>query len=178
MSKGKSKHLINKKMYSRTKKHKVVNKHKKPKAAKDKFNIILDTTDKSLLEFKKNKSFTIVSKISDYKNSKIGELYDEKPIRDNMYRLCQLKIQAKSAKSSPINKTTSRQLCDCLFEKNKGLSVAELEEKVNSKLETPASQCITILDKFYNREVDVKAPSQSKVKSKSKSKLTKSKTTI
>lgn len=111
----------------------------------------LDITDQSLIDFKKSKSITVVSKLSDLKTSKIGELYDVKPIHDNMHRLCNLKIHAKSQKHIPIPKNISRNLCDCLFEKNKKLSIAELEERVNKREDTPASECIQILDNYIKK---------------------------
>ena len=74
------------------------------------------------VDFKKNKSISVISKISDLKSSKIGELYDVKPIHDNMHRLCMLKLQGKSSKETPIPKSISKNICECLFEKNKNLS--------------------------------------------------------
>jgi len=113
--------------------------------------IHLDITDKSLLDFKKTKSISVASSISDLKTSKIGEFYEVKPIRDNMQRLCLVKIQGKSSKEVPIPKNVSKDICECLFEKNKELSYAELEKRVLTRNETPASACITILDKYLEK---------------------------
>lgn len=113
--------------------------------------IQLDITDKSLLDFKKTKYISVASKVSDLKTSKIGEFYEVKPIRDNMQRLCLVKIQGKSSKEVPITKSVSKDICECLFEKNKELSYAELEKLVLTRNETPASECITILDKYLEK---------------------------
>ena len=117
----------------------------------DKFKINLDITDKSVIDFKKSKSISIATSISELKSSKIGEFYSVKPIHDNMHRLCQLKIQAKGHKNKiDISKPVSKQLCDCLFEKNKALTIIELENKIKQKEDTPASSCITIYDNYVN----------------------------
>jgi len=121
----------------------------------NKFNLDLDLdmTDKSLLDFKKTKSISVASKISDLKSSKIGELYDVKPIHDNMHKLCLLKLQAKTDKSNiPIPKKTNKDICECLFEKNKGLRIAELEMLVKQRMDTPASSCVSILDKYLGNQ--------------------------
>ena len=117
----------------------------------EKFKINLDITDKSLIDFKKSKSISVATSISELKSSKIGEFYDVKPIHDNMHRLCQMKIQAKGHKNNiDISKPVSKQLCDCLFEKNKALTIIELEKKIKQKEDTPASSCITIYDNYVN----------------------------
>jgi hypothetical protein len=138
--------------------------------------IKLDITDKSLLDFKKTKSISVASSISDLKSSKIGELYDVKPIRDNMQRLCLVKIQGKSSKEVPIPKNVSKDICECLFEKNKELSYAELENRVLTRNETPASECITILDKYLeknsSKHKSTKSTTSSKTTRKTSSKTT------
>jgi len=140
----------------------------------DKFNLDLDITDKSLLDFKKTKSISVASKISDIKSSKIGELYDVKPIHDNMHKLCLLKLQGKTDKSNiPIPKKINKDICECLFEKNKSLSIAELEKRVLNRYETPASECITILDKYIEKNNKSSKSSKSS-KSPKSSKLSKS----
>ena len=134
------------------------------------YRVNIDITDKSILDFKKNKSISIVSKPSDLKSSKIGELYEVKPIHDNMHRICNLKIQAKTEKTNPLPKNISKQLCNCLFEKNKKLTVAELEERVNKREETPASSCITILDNYNHKNsksISSKSISSKSISSKS-----------
>ena len=134
---------------SKSRKNRKNKKHSGKRSGKD-YNVQLDITDKSLIDFKENKSISVASSISELKSSKIGELYDVKPIHDNMQRLCQNKIQAKSQKTTtiPLPKHVSKQICECLFEKNKNLSILELEKRVSKKEETPASHCITILDNY------------------------------
>ena len=147
----------NKKVPKKTKytKLKTVKSSSKKKSykqnTKQNYKAHIDITDKSILEFKKNKSISIISKSSDLKTSKIGELYEVKPIYDNMNRICSMKIQSKTEKNNPIPKNITKQLCNCLFEKNKKITVAELEERINKKEDTPASACITILDNYYNK---------------------------
>ena len=72
-----------------------------------------------------------------------------------MHRLCQIKLQGKSVKALqskvPLSKNVSKDICTCLFEKNKLLSIAELEQKVASRTETPASSCISILDTYLQK---------------------------
>lgn len=114
-------------------------------------DINLDITDKSLLDFKKSKSISVASKLSDLKSSKIGELYDVKTIHDNMQRICQKKINKKMAGKMSLPKHISHDVCDCLFEKNKSLSIVELDKRVREKLDTPASTCITIIDKYLQK---------------------------
>ena len=118
----------------------------------------IDITDKSLLDFKKTKSISVASKISDLKSSKIGELSEVKPIHDNMHKLCLLKMQAKTDKSNiPIPKKINKDICECLFEKNKSLTIAELEKRVLNRYDTPASECITILDKYIEKNIGTKS---------------------
>lgn len=140
-----------------------------PKSEKHDTTVHLDMTDKSLLDFKKAKSISVASKISDLKSSKIGELYDVKPIHDNMHRLCIIKLQGKAAKHSPITKKVSKDICECLFEKNKDLSIAELEKRVTTRLDTPASSCITILDKYLEKNKNSSKSSRISKSSKSRS---------
>ena len=110
----------------------------------------LDLTDKSFLEFKKNKSISISTKLSSVKESKIGELYDTKVLYDWINKLCIKKMSNKKVNNKGIllTKKASTDICNCLFDKNKNLSVTELEKKVLSKTETPGSQCVKLLDKF------------------------------
>jgi len=133
-------------------------KHKKSRqsrqsnnSASASYEIDLDMTDKSLRDFQASKSITVATTKSDITSSKIGELYDVKPIQDNIQRLCQLKITGKIAKEYPngeIPKHASKQICKCLFEKNSGLRIADLERLVKNKIDTPASSCISILDQY------------------------------
>lgn len=112
-------------------------------------DVDLDFTDKSLIDFQKSKSISVATTKSDIKSSKIGELYSVKPIHDNIQRLCQLKIHGKSVKEGqPLPKHVGKKLCECLFEKNQGLRIGDLEHLVKNQMETPASSCITILDNW------------------------------
>lgn len=129
------------------------------KKSEKQFNFDLDITDKSLLDFKKTKSISVASKISDLKSSKIGELSEVKPIHDNMHKLCLLKMHGKLSKEIPIQipKQINKDICECLFEKNKSLSIAELEKRVLNRHDTPASECITILDKYIEKNIGTKS---------------------
>ena len=141
-----------------------------PKNVNKKNDFDLDLTDQSFIDFKKSKSISITTKLSDIKESKIGELYDTKILHDKLNSLC---IKKVSAKGIPITKKVSKDICECLFDKNKELSVSELENKVLTKHETPGSQCIQILDKAllkYKTNSKTKRKTKSKTKSKSKSK--------
>ena len=130
------------------KNHKSSKKSSK-KNKKDNTEINLDLSDQSLLDFKQSKSISIATKSSDIKSSRLGELYSVKSIHDSIMRLCQNKVQAKASKhtGTTIPKSVSKDICNCLFEKNKGLTVTELEKKIEQHDETPASSCISILDK-------------------------------
>lgn len=155
-------------MKKKTSKSKKIQKNFQKKSEKQ-FNFDLDITDKSLLDFKKTKSISVASKISDLKSSKIGELSEVKPIHDNMHKLCLLKMQGKTDKSNmSIPKKINKDICECLFEKNKSLSIAELEKRVLNRHDTPASECITILDKYIEKNIGTKS-SKSKSSRTSKS---------
>lgn len=155
-------------MKKKSSKSKKIQKNFQKKSEKQ-FNFDLDIADKSLLDFKKTKSISVASKISDLKSSKIGELSDVKPIHDNMHKLCLLKMQGKTDKSNmSIPKKINKDICECLFEKNKSLSIAELEKRVLNRHDTPASECITILDKYIEKNIGTKS-SKSKSSRASKS---------
>ena len=125
-------------------------KSKRSRISKSKsYEIDLDMTDKSLRNFQLSKSITVATTKSDITSSKIGELYEVKPIYENLQRLCQLKLSGKIAieyHKEEIPKHVPKQICKCLFEKNKGLQISELEKLVKNRMDTPASSCITILD--------------------------------
>lgn len=155
-------------MKKKSSKSKKIQKNFQKKSEKQ-FNFDLDIADKSLLDFKKTKSISVASKISDLKSSKIGELSDVKPIHDNMHKLCLLKMQGKTDKSNmSIPKKINKDICECLFEKNKSLSIVELEKRVLNRHDTPASECITILDKYIEKNIGTKS-SKSKSSRASKS---------
>ena len=125
----------------------------------------LDLNDKSFLDFKKSKNISINTKLSSFKESKIGELYDTKVLYDRINKLC---IKKVSSKGIQLTKKASAEICNCLFDKNKNLSVTELEKKVLSKTETPGSQCVQLLDKFMLRN-KIKSKSSKGKSSKGKS---------
>lgn len=165
-----SRHMNNKKSNKKTKKS--VGHRQMQVQVEGKDNMMemqLDMTDKSLQDFKSSKSISVATTIDDVKSSKIGELYDVKPIHDNIHRICQKKVQGKYLKENPhaiIPKNLSKQLCNCLFEKNSGLRIVDLEKLVKNKMETPASSCITILDQHSSHH---STGSEKIVKSKHKS---------
>jgi len=155
MAKGKTKSKYIRKKNKKITLKKVSHSRKVRKARKastfesGSYKIDLDMTDKSLQDFQASKSITVATTKSDITSSKIGELYEVKPIYENIQRLCQLKVAGKIAKEYPdeeIPKTVPKQICKCLFEKNSGLQIAELEKLVKNRIDTPASSCITILD--------------------------------
>jgi hypothetical protein len=150
---NKSKHSLSK--YS---------KHKKSKSLKSKFL----KSNNTLLNFKSNKSISIATNISDIKSgSSIDDIYSIKELHDNMQKICINKVIKKKSQGISLNRKISKDLCDCLFDKNKDLTITELESKINNKLETPGSQCIKLLDNYVSKN---KSKSKSKIKSRSISK--------
>ena len=151
-TKGKTKDKSRRKQNKKITLKKVSHTRKARKAStseSDSYKIDLDMTDKSLQDFQASKSITVATTKSDITSSKIGELYEVKPIYENIQRLCQLKLAGKIAKEYPdkeISKHVPKQICKCLFEKNSGLQISELEKLVKNRIDTPASSCITILD--------------------------------
>ena len=123
----------------------------------NKYNTVIDNDDdldfseKNLSDFKNLKSLTISSKASDIKLSKIGEVYDIGQLHNKMHKICEQKIHNKSNKHIVYDKKISERLCTCLFEKNRDLTINELEERVLKHKSTPASECITMLDKYTNQ---------------------------
>ena len=111
------------------------------------------TTLTSLADFKKSKSLTILSKPSDIKSiTSVGEFYNLLDIHDNINKNCINKIKNKVIDGVQLNKKIGKTICDCLFEKNKDLSIEKLETDTNKKIHTPGSSCISILDKFVKEE--------------------------
>ena len=107
------------------------------------------TTLTSLIDFKKDKSFTILTKPSEIKSStNIGEFYNLLEMHDNINKNCLNKVKDKEINGIKLNKPIAKKICNCLFEKNKNITIEKLEEKVNKKKQTPASSCIKILDDF------------------------------
>ena len=108
-----------------------------------------DFTDKSLSNFKNLHSLTLTtSTSSNLKTSKLGDIYDVKQIGDKMNKLCEDKLHSKSVNDIQLNTHVSKKICKCLFEKNKNLTINDLEYRINNRHDTPASHCITILDKY------------------------------
>jgi hypothetical protein len=111
------------------------------------------TTLTSILDYKKNKSLTTFSKPSDIKSAtSVGEFYNLLEIHDNINKNCINKVKLKVVDGIQLNKKVSKDICNCLFEKNKNLNIKTLEEKTQNKLHTPGSSCISILDKFIEAE--------------------------
>lgn len=160
------KSLQSRKKYNKSKKSKSLkskslkSKFKKSKSLKNK------KTYNSLLDFKSSKSISIATKLSDIKSgSSIDDIYSIKELHDNMQKICINKVIKKKSQGVSLNRKISKDLCDCLFDKNKDLTITELESRINNKLETPGSQCIKLLDNYVNNN-----KSKSKKKSRSISK--------
>lgn len=102
--------------------------------------------EKSLLDLLKSKHISVATSVSSIKSkSHISDIYDYKPLHDKINMMCSKKIIDKEPK---LNKKTSKQICECLFNKNKDLTITELETRINKKKDTPSSECITILDNY------------------------------
>jgi hypothetical protein len=117
-----------------------------------------------------DKSITITSKISDIKKSaSIGDLYDNDELHKNINSLCIKKVEKKSVGNVKMNKKVSSDICDCLFTKNQNLKLYELEKKVLNKEETPASECIKILDNYVAKNKSRKSRKSRKTRKSRKS---------
>ena len=128
----------------------------------------LSIEEKSLLDLKKSKSFSVATTLSEYKSkSIIGEIYDYKLLHDKINNICINKIMKKEPK---LNKKNSKEICECMFEKNKDLSINDLESRITKKIDIPSTHCITILDKVVNMKNRQHSNSNSKSNLKSKSK--------
>ena len=109
----------------------------------------LNLEDMSLLDYKKTKSFSSVSSLSAYKTkTHIGEIYDYKPLHDKINNIC---IKNMIKKQPILNKKISKDLCECIFDKNKELSIIDLESRLKNKKYIPSIDCITIYDKFNKK---------------------------
>ena len=151
---------------TRTKKTKYSNQYKSTKTHKNKKhkkvsnkNSDVNKTDvntstlTSILDYKKNKSLTTFSKPSDIKSAtSVGEFYNLLEIHDNINKNCINKVKLKVVDGIQLNKKVGKDICNCLFEKNKNLNIKTLEEKIQNKIHTPGSSCISILDKFVKEE--------------------------
>lgn len=109
----------------------------------------LNLEDMSLLDYKKTKEFSSITSLSNYKSkTHIGEIYDYKPLHDKINNIC---IKNIIKKQPSLNKKISKDLCECIFDKNKELSIVELENRIKNKKYTPSIECITIYDKFNKK---------------------------
>ena len=152
----------------KTKKTKYSNQYKSTKTHKNKKHKKVSNTNKnsdvnktdvntstltSILYYKKNKSLTTFSKPSDIKSAtSVGEFYNLLEIHDNINKNCINKVKLKVVDGIQLNKKVGKDICNCLFEKNKNLNIKTLEEKIQNKIHTPGSSCISILDKFVKEE--------------------------
>jgi hypothetical protein len=164
-------------MLKTTKNYKKNNKVKKSKSSKQSITKIKSKSKtltsiasmSSLLDFKKNKSLTTLSKPSDIKSmTSVGEFYNLLEMHDNINKHCINKVKTKVVDGIQLNKKVSKDICNCLFEKNKNLSIEKLEEKTNKKINTPGSSCISILDKFIQEEKNKQTKKNSKTLTLSK----------
>jgi hypothetical protein len=138
----------------KTKKTQKTKKTKKSRNIKKSKSISSQHTSlKSSLDFTKSKSLTILSKSSDIKSTtSVGEFYNLIDTYDTINKNCINKVKEKVVDGIKLNKNIAKDICTCLFEKNKDLTIEELERKTKEKIHTPGSSCISILDKFVNNE--------------------------
>jgi hypothetical protein len=105
--------------------------------------------DTSLMDYKKTKSLFSTSSLSTYKTkTHIGEIYDYKPLHDKINSIC---IKNMIKKQPTLNKKISKDICECIFDKNKELSIIDLESRIKNKKYVPSIDCITIYDKFHKK---------------------------
>jgi hypothetical protein len=117
---------------------------------------------KTINDFKKTKSISIISTMTDLKKkSTVGELYDVDELKKIMSNRC-INIVNKKEVDGVNMKKISKDICNCLFKKNKDLSLQELEERMKHKNETPGSECIKIVDNYVLKNKKVKNKSSSK----------------
>jgi len=136
----------------KTKKSNKSNKSKKTKKTLKSLKTnkqTLNLEDISLLDYKKTKEFSSITSLSNYKSkTHIGEIYDYKPLHDKINNIC---VKNIIKKKPSLNKKTSKDICECIFDKNKELSIVELENRIKNKKYTPSIECITIYDKFNKK---------------------------
>ena len=113
----------------------------------------MNLSDKpSLDNFIKSKSISGTSNPSDIKKSSyIGEVYGVKDLHNKIQHMCITKVSNKKVKNLNLNKKIAKQICECLFDKNKDLSISDLENRVLNKKHTPGSECIKILDNYVDK---------------------------
>jgi hypothetical protein len=143
-----------KKLSKKNKKTKKVkpNKSKKSKKTWSLSDDILSSDE--MAKFRSSKSVSLASRLTGIKDTLVSELI-ELPISESIYKLCSKKLEKlkyinpSTGEKHKITNELANNVCHCLFNKNKDLSISELEKKVTMKVETPASECIKILDKHY-----------------------------
>lgn len=133
----------------KTKKNRKTKKTKNSRFSLDSANL----SDKSSLDnFIKSKSISGTSNPSDIKKSSyIGEVYGVKDLHNKIQHMCITKVSNKKIKNLNLNKKIGKQICECLFDKNKDLSISDLETRVLNKKHTPGSECIKILDNYVDK---------------------------
>jgi len=93
---------------------------------------IIDTKTKqssltSIIDFKKNKSFTILTRPSEIKSAtNIGEFYNLLEMHDVINKNCVNKVKDKEIYGIQLNKPIAKKICNCLFEKNKNITIEKL----------------------------------------------------
>ena len=116
-SKKKSKNTTtNKTKLTKTKSNKTKTKSKLKSTSKtlSKTNLL------STLDFKKNKAISSSSKSSDIKSTtSVGEFYHLIDTYDSINKNCINKVKSKIVDGISLNKKVSKDICECLFEKNK-----------------------------------------------------------
>jgi len=127
------------------------NRKSKQSIIKSNINSVNLRSMTSLSDFTKNKSLSTLSNPTDIKSIiSVGDFYNLLDIHDNINKNCINKVKQKVVDGIQLNKKVSKDICNCLFEKNKNLTIEKLEEKTTNKLHTPGSSCISILDKFIS----------------------------
>lgn len=128
-------------------------------------------TNKTINDFKKTKSISIISAMNDLKSkSTVGELYNVDELKKIMNNRC-INIVNKKVVEGVNMKKISKDICNCLFEKNKNLSLQELEERMKYKTETPGTECIKIIDNYVIKNKINKSSSRMSISKKNKKTL-------
>lgn len=158
------------KKYKKSKKSKKTKKTKKNKLSNSSTkSSSKSSTRESLLDFTNSKSLTSLSKSSDIKSTtSVGDFYNLIDTYDIINKNCINNVKDRSVNGIKLNKKVGKDLCSCLFEKNKDLTIDELEKKTKDRIHTPGSSCISIIDKFINNEKYKKKSKSSKSSKSSK----------
>ena len=127
-------------------KKKTLKKKNLSKNNKDFKDVSVSLEDVSLLDYKTKKSFSVATSLSNYKSKTyIGEIYDYKPLHDKINNMC---IKNIIKKKPHITTKVSKNICECIFDKNKDLSINDLDTRLKNKNYIPSIDCITIYDKY------------------------------